>query len=78
MRKKQRMSKAETAAFRKRWQRINALEQEELRNASVELKFRQLAALMASVDAFGWRQALEEGVQEVRERWRLLRSRYGI
>jgi hypothetical protein len=78
MAKKRPLTKAEACAYRKRWQKVNARQVEELRNTSIELKFRQLAALMASVDAFGWRQALAEGEGEVRERWKLLRSHYGV
>jgi hypothetical protein len=78
MAKKRQMTKAEALAYQKRWQRINAAERDELRKASIELKFRQLAALMASVDAFGWRQALARGQGEVRERWKRLRSHYGV
>jgi len=72
------MSKSEVLAFKKRWQAVNVAEQKELRAASVELKFQQLAALMASVDAMGWRDKLAEGEAEVRERWRRLRSLHGV
>jgi hypothetical protein len=78
MAKKRQMTKAQARAYQKRWQKVNALERAELRSTSLEVKFRQLAALMASVDAFGWRQALAEGEGEVRERWKRLRSHYGV
>jgi hypothetical protein len=75
---KRRVSQSEVRAFKKRWRAVNAAEQEELRAASLELKFQQLAALMASVDAMGWREKLAEGEEEVRERWRRLRSLHGL
>lgn len=78
MARKRQMTRAEVQAYQKRWQKVNAMEREELRSANLELKFRQLAALMASVDAFGWRRALAEGESEVRERWKRLRSHYGV
>jgi hypothetical protein len=67
------LTRLEAKAFARRWQRINEAEIEELRAATLEQKLRQLAALMASVDAMGWREALSDGVQEVRDRWRRLR-----
>jgi len=75
---RKRMTKREIQAFQKRWQAINDLERSELRAASPDLKFRQVAALMASVDPLGWRGALEEGVEEIRKRWQRLRRFYGV
>ena len=75
---KRSMTKSELQAYRKRWKIVNDAEREELRGSSPELRLRQFAALMASVDAFGWRSALEEGVDEVRKRWQRLRSHYGV
>lgn len=71
-----RLTKTEARAYVKRWRRVNDAEILELRATSPEVKFRQLAAMMASVDAMGWREALSEGDQEVRERWRRLRMRH--
>ena len=65
-------------AYKKRWEKINACERAELRNTSLDVKLRQIAALMASVDDLGWRSALEEGVEEVRERWKRLRKLHGV
>ena len=42
----------------------------------MELKFRQLAALMASAKQLGWNEALAEGEAEVRDRWMRLRKAY--
>lgn len=43
-----------------RWTLVNERLREEARDATLEVKLEQLAALMASVDDFGWRQKLEE------------------
>jgi len=68
---------AEIRAWKKRWELVNQREIEELRAMSPEAKLRQLDALMRSVDQMGWREKLEEGVEEVRERWNKLRRIYG-
>ena len=57
---------------------MNELELEELRNTPPEVCLDQLESLYASVDVLGCRQALEEGEQEVRNRWIRLKDRYGI
>jgi hypothetical protein len=75
---KRRMTKSDVEAFQKRWRRVNDAERDELRSASPALRLRQLAALMASVDQFGWRKALAKGEAQVRERWKRLRSCYGV
>jgi len=68
---------AEIRAWKKRWELVNQREIEELRAMSPEVKLRQLDALMRSVDQMGWREELEQGVEEVRERWNKLRRIYG-
>lgn len=75
---KARMTKTEARAFQKRWRAINKIEREELRSASVADKLRQLAALMASVDQLGWREALDEEEIRVRDRWARLRKAYDV
>ena len=71
-----RLTPAEARAFVERWRLVNAAERDELRATPVAVKFRQLAALMASVDQLGWSDALAEEEAEVRERWRRLREAY--
>jgi len=68
----------EAQAYLQRWQRVNAREREELRAADPAVKLRQLESLLTSVDAMGWRDALAEGEDEVRERWIKLRKAYGV
>ncbi len=56
----------------------NELEIEELRKAPIELKVRQLWALMTSADLFGDRAHREAEVHRVRERWaRLYQALHG-
>ena len=70
------VSRAEAEAYRARWQLVNQAEIEELRNTPLEVKLRQLAALMASVNQMGWTEAMASEVDEVREKWRRLRAAY--
>ncbi len=63
------LTKKQAQAFRDRWRKVNEAEIEELRRTSPDRKFKQLAALMASVKAFGWEKSLREGEEEVRKRW---------
>jgi hypothetical protein len=70
------MTKAEARAFRKRWQRVNAREVEELRHASIEVRWQQFNALMQWAHEFGWEAAFREGEEEVRQRWVKLRKAY--
>jgi hypothetical protein len=71
-----RLTQAEARAFQQRWQRINALEEEELRHASLELRLQQFNSLLAWAQLFGWTQALAEGEDQVRHRWVRLRKAY--
>lgn len=75
---KHRITKAEAQAFKGRWEAVNAAERAELRTISVTQKFRQLAALMASVEELGWTEALASEEAEVRNRWNQLRQRYNV
>jgi hypothetical protein len=68
--------KAEARAFRQRWQRVNAREEEELRSTPLEVKWRQFNTLLAWAHAFGWTEVLGEGEAEVRRRWARLRKEY--
>ena len=71
-----RLDPADAQAFAERWRLASDAEVDELRATHVAVKFRQLAALMASVASLGWSDGLTEGEAEVRERWRRLRERY--
>ena len=58
---------------RERWALVNARLREEARQAGMETKLVQLAALMASVDDFGWRESLSDDAH-VWELWTRLRN----
>ncbi len=75
---KNRITKSEALAFRKRWNMINDAERKELRNTSLIEKIRQLAALMSSVKEMGWTKALTAENKEVRNRWNKLRRYYRV
>ena len=72
------ITKPAAQAFRRRWEAVGAAELEELRRTPVATKFRQLAALMASVQELGWEQELASEETEVRNRWKRLRRACGV
>jgi hypothetical protein len=67
----------EARAYFKRWELIRDVEAAELRRATMETKFQQLAALMASRHLFGPEPDREAQVHEVRDRWTRLRRALG-
>jgi hypothetical protein len=71
-----RITKAEARAFRARWQRVNAREEEELRSTPPEVKLQQFNTLLGWAHQLGWAEALGEGEAEVRQRWARLRREY--
>lgn len=73
----QRMTREEGKQFKKRWALVNAREIEELRNTPIEVKLRQLAAMMASVRQLGWEEALASEAESARQQWQRLRRAYG-
>jgi hypothetical protein len=72
------MTRAEVQAWQARWQLVNRAQCEELRGRSVDQKFHQLAALMASARALSWTLTREAETAEVRRRWAKLRKAYGV
>jgi len=68
------LTKAEARAFRERWQRVNAREEQELRSTSLEVRWQQFNTLLAWAHQFGWAAALSEGEAQVRQRWARLRK----
>lgn len=75
---KNRITKLEARAFRTRWKFVNNAERQELRNMPLIEKFKQLVALMSSVEELGWTKALALEEKEVRERWNKLRRYYHV
>ena len=70
------MNREELLVYKRRWQLVEEREIEELRAASPEHKLRQVAALMASMDAMGWREDSEADLV-VWTTWQRLRERLG-
>ncbi len=60
---------AEALAYFRRWELVKEMEVAELRRTSMDTKFRQLSALMASRGLFGVDRDREIGVQAVRDQW---------
>ncbi len=68
------MTSDEGRAYLQRWALVQAAEDAALRCTPLEVKLRQVSALMASRDLFGVEPEREAGVQTVRERWASLRQ----
>ena len=71
------MTKAQIHARRQRWRILNDFEIAELQNTAAEVKFGQLAVLMAAVDSLNLRAGLEADDELGRRRWQQFRQRYG-
>jgi hypothetical protein len=67
----------EARAYFRRWELVREIELVELRRTSMDVKLRQLSALMASRGLFGADPERENGVQLVRDRWASLRRALG-
>jgi hypothetical protein len=61
-------------AYCNRWELVKEIELIELRRTSMDIKLRQLSALMASRGLFAVDPERENGVQCVRDRWAQLRQ----
>lgn len=68
---------AQPAPYAERWRLVQERLQQESRAADDETKLAQLDALMASVDDFGWRSALDDEDDRVRRLWCKLRQVLG-
>jgi hypothetical protein len=66
---KKEATKAELRAWMDRWKLVNDYEREELRSTPVDVKFRQLATLMHSAHALGWKTSTQAEIDMVRDRW---------
>lgn len=71
------MTREQALAYVDRWQQVQDAEVAELQRTSIETKFTQLAALMASRDVFGPEPDRDVQIREVRERWARLRQALG-
>lgn len=68
------LTRQQAQSYASRWTLVRDAEVAELRFTPMETKFKQLAALMASQDAFGSDPDREEQIREVRERWARVRQ----
>ncbi|HEX9688887.1 MAG TPA: hypothetical protein VGB47_07445 [Thermoanaerobaculia bacterium] len=73
-----RITREEALAFRIRWAEVNAFQRREARATTPVERLGQLNALIISDQSLGWAEALGTGEDVVRERWNLLRRRYGV
>jgi hypothetical protein len=62
-------------AYRTRWALVEQRQTELLRAQTQAEKLAQTAALMASIDAMGWRERMDAETEAVRERWIELKRR---
>lgn len=67
------LSPEQAREYSRRWREAGLREDEELREASPDLKLRQLAALVASRDLFPADPLREQDASVTRERWQKLR-----
>ncbi|TWT44156.1 hypothetical protein RAS1_05640 [Phycisphaerae bacterium RAS1] len=63
------MTKAQARAWKRGWKLVNEFEREELRKTSIEVKFRQLAAMMQSAFALGWDTSAPAELKAIRAMW---------
>ncbi len=64
-------------AYLKRFELLEEIQTDELLRTSVQSRFQQLSALMASRHAFGPESDRERDMEIVRERWARLRRALG-
>lgn len=67
-------TKAEARAWLDRWRLVNESEIQEIRAASIDTKFRQLAAMMQTAIVLGWATSTPEEIDAIRRRWVRLKS----
>ena len=71
------VSPEDARQYLERWKLVEEREIIELRNTPIEIKARQLCALMASRNLFREDPDRERGVREVQARWARLRKALG-
>lgn len=71
------MTPEEVQVWAARWKLVNETEIKELRATSLDVKFRQLAALMFTPYFPGEKETREEDVAATRAIWQRLRAAYG-
>lgn len=72
-----RITPDEARAYLRRFDLLEEIQEAEIRRASVQSRFQQLAALMSSRQVFGPEPHRERDLEIVRERWARLRRAAG-
>lgn len=67
------VTKAQAREYAGRWKLMNEREISELASTPAEVVLQQLDSLRSAIDPLGWREDLEDGIEEVRDRWNRLR-----
>jgi hypothetical protein len=70
----QHIEREQAAEYLDRWASVARQEREELKGTSIEVKLRQLGALLASRHLFPPLDADDRCVDDVRERWMRIRD----
>jgi hypothetical protein len=69
-----RVSPQDALAFAQRWKLVRDMAATERQSTPIEIRFRQLSALMASRDLFGAEPDRAASAAAVRDRWSRLRQ----
>ncbi|WP_437747799.1 hypothetical protein WME73_24410 [Sorangium sp. So ce302] len=72
------MNADDIRAYKKRWEMVAEVEQEELEAMSPAKKFCDLAMLMGVARGLGGSIDADKEVEQVRRRWNLLAERLGV
>jgi hypothetical protein len=70
----QHIEREQAAEYLDRWASVARQEREELQGTSLEVKLRQLGALLASCHLFPPLDADDRGEDDVRQRWNKIRD----
>jgi hypothetical protein len=66
--------KDDMQAYQARWKAVDAIQKQEQRTASLELRWRQLNAIFAIAKALDWLQP-DPSEAEVHQRWAMLKEK---
>ena len=71
-------NKASLKKYQQRWDKVAAIERQEIKNLSLEKKFQKMVSLFNLARALGWdlNKDREKDVQQVRARWVFLKKGY--
>ena len=71
-------NKASLKKYQQRWDKVAAIERQEIKNLSLEKKLQKMVSLFNLARALGWdlNKDREKDVQQVRARWAFLKKGY--